>query len=939
LVRGNLRDVEIDSIRKAPASRNINGYFEATTRGGLLELSSPSGLAIWYPTAYDDYMEHGSVTGRVDWLLDKEVGALKLNSGPLAISGEDGQGVAYLALNIPFNRAEGAGDMYLQVGVRDSHSRYRHQYIPRTLKPELAKWLDDAIGDAVVNEMGFIWRGSLAKTEQEKRSLQLYFNVESADLAFQSDWPALKNADAIVTVDGGAAEGTVTAGVLKDLNVQSASFRLVQSTPEKPLHVRVEGDVRGDASEALAFLLASPVSNRILALSEWRSGGDLSATVDLEIPLIGGYEPRILVRATANNGELSDPSETLVLDRINTDLVYDSQRGGLFADRFSARLWGDSSVRGALATDDQGIRISSSSKVSAKTLERIFQWPLDPLITGTALVSSDIRIPADGSPVTLKLDSDMAGLSSTLPAPFGKTSDSKLPAHLSLTFGEQWQYDFTLSQEEISSHLTGVLRTVDGKLASGIITLGGDEGEGGVPAGEEKVEGEQADDGQLKVLGHLDRVDLNQWMPVFKHFAENAAQSGNFAPDLSLAVDEFTVGSMAMTAVQLSGGRGAQDEAVDWVFDFTSDIADGSLLLPSDEAGLLPVSLSLHRLTIETDQKSDIEETDEPDVDELSVEAVPPVAAVEESDESDVMIESDVVESSRLASINPGDLPTLNFSVERLEYGDKIFGPLSLNVRPYDSGSSSGVRFERIEGQLGGFEIVSEQVNSSVLDWRVEDGVVTSRFEGVVETGNLGKVMEFWGYPKALESKSANFIAELGWSGAPDQFSLENLDGLITLGIQDGKFNRTSGSAADAMMRMVGLFNFANWVRRLRLDFSDVLGSGMSFDEMTGGLRFSRGQLAFDDPIEVKLPSGRMRLSGTANLVDESLDANLVMTVPVATNLPWIAALAGGLPAAAGVYLTSKVFEKEVDKLSSFNYSLKGDWADPEIRVEKIFSD
>ncbi|HCO59817.1 MAG TPA: hypothetical protein DIT58_06445 [Porticoccaceae bacterium] len=73
--------------------------------------------------------------------------------------------------------------------------------------------------------------------------------------------------------------------------------------------------------------------------------------------------------------------------------------------------------------------------------------------------------------------------------------------------------------------------------------------------------------------------------------------------------------------------------------------------------------------------------------------------------------------------------------------------------------------------------------------------------------------------------------------------------------------------------------------------------------------------------------------------MDETLDTHMVATLPVGTNLPWIAALVGGLPAAAGVYLTSKIFEDEVDRVSSFSYRITGPWSEPEVQVDKVFSD
>jgi uncharacterized protein YhdP len=46
----------------------------------------------------------------------------------------------------------------------------------------------------------------------------------------------------------------------------------------------------------------------------------------------------------------------------------------------------------------------------------------------------------------------------------------------------------------------------------------------------------------------------------------------------------------------------------------------------------------------------------------------------------------------------------------------------------------------------------------------------------------------------------------------------------------------------------------------------------------------------------------------------------------------------GGLPAAAGVYVTSKLVEKQVDRLSSISYKVSGPWDDVEVAVDRIFA-
>jgi uncharacterized protein YhdP len=57
----------------------------------------------------------------------------------------------------------------------------------------------------------------------------------------------------------------------------------------------------------------------------------------------------------------------------------------------------------------------------------------------------------------------------------------------------------------------------------------------------------------------------------------------------------------------------------------------------------------------------------------------------------------------------------------------------------------------------------------------------------------------------------------------------------------------------------------------------------------------------------------------------------------VASNLPWVAVLTGGLPVAAGVYIASKVFEDELDRLSSAVYIIDGSLAEPDVRFDRLF--
>jgi uncharacterized protein YhdP len=69
----------------------------------------------------------------------------------------------------------------------------------------------------------------------------------------------------------------------------------------------------------------------------------------------------------------------------------------------------------------------------------------------------------------------------------------------------------------------------------------------------------------------------------------------------------------------------------------------------------------------------------------------------------------------------------------------------------------------------------------------------------------------------------------------------------------------------------------------------------------------------------------------------EQLDMTMGVTLPLASNLPWIVALAAGLPTAAGVYIISKVLDKQVDQISSAVYKVTGSFTDPQIKFDSLF--
>src|SRR5690606_5048349 len=229
------------------------------------------------------------------------------------------------------------------------------------------------------------------------------------------------------------------------------------------------------------------------------------------------------------------------------------------------------------------------------------------------------------------------------------------------------------------------------------------------------------------------------------------------------------------------------------------------------------------------------------------------------------------------------------------------------------------------------------QTPGAQLIWKKDDSREQTRFVGQLSAENMADVLQQWGVTDFIESQTARYQVDLTWPGAPQHFSIAELKGDVELSLQNGRFKRNSGTGSEGLLRLFGLVNFDTLARRLRLDFSDLYKSGLAYDQLQGKVTFDNGKLSFTEPLQVDSPSSRLQMVGSIHLLDETIDTRLIATLPVAGNLTFLAALATGLPAAAGVYVISKIFQKQVDQATSISYRIRGSWDEPEIKFDRLF--
>ena len=870
MLKANLRDAGISAYLGAPAASGVDGYVETSIQDGILALNSRD-ASIHFEKLFASPIDVEQVAGTLGWSWDPERKLLSLTSSLLQADSPAGQIKGQFYLHQPLVRSEEAPQLFLQMGVLNSHSRYRKQFVPTVLNANLSDWLDRALDNISVSEAGIIYRGSVRKGQDQQRTIQLHLAANGERLIYHPEWPALEDFTGRLLYHGGQLEGQIGSGRMGDMVVSNGQLSM-DAAGDQRLHIRANGAT--NAEQTFQLLSRSPLQARIKGLQDWQLGGDVSASVDLEVPLKGDWQKgRYQVVADVTGGEMAQPEYQLHIDQIAGRVHFDLKRG-LYGDNLKGKLWG-MPASANLATVNERLQLTVKGALQPERLASHFEVDINPQIQGEGRYSAVVTLPDqdDQQPGTITVNSGLEGIAIDLPEPFGKLAAHETPLEVKLTLdevadieasyglsvraGAQWQ------GKSLQRGYLGVNRS-DLKLpTSRVLLLAADIGAVNLV------------DWQSSVLTLFDSPEGDG----------DGAATGRWLPPtaIDVRVGELGVSALTLENAHLSGS-------------LVGSVLRTTLESP-EAAGKMNIPLDNKRAMVIT-------------LDHLKLPTLSQTGA------------------AGAADFDPRTLRSMEFSVDKLSMGERELGSVAFTLQASDQ----GLDISELSADVLGF---NAQGN---FHWGFDGEQHSSSYTGTLQSTAIDQVLENFGLEPIIESETAVFQNELNWSGRPWEFDHNNVSGQMTFTLADGTIKQAKGGA-NAFMRVVGLFNFSTWLRRLKLDFSDVFAKGLSYDRINGSLIFDNGYLRFPEPIVAKGPSGTMKMYGNIDMLNEQLNTQLVATLPVGSNLPWVTALAVNLPAAAGAWLLSKVFKKQVNKLSSLSYKIHGSWDDPEFEIEKVFSD
>lgn len=743
-------------------------------------------------------------------------------------------------------------------------------YWPRDLlKDRVVTWLQNGIVAGDLERGRLQIHGDMDDWPFDDGSgrFEAVFEVEGADIAYFEGWP---QANGVTGTARFVNSGMDIQGNIVDIGgVVASGVRARVDDFRDPL-LRVEYQSRSELPALIGFLRQSPVGSRIGAeLSEYSFEGPANTSGVLTVPLRQAAEGVELdASLTLDGNSFEAPELGFALAGISGELAYDET--GIEGEALESRYLDKPahlSIRAGTETPTSG-----QGRLVA---ELAGEFEVGDVVPGQLLETWPPLARISGSSEwRARLETGPRDSTEAQSVTLTLTSMLEgvtvpLPAPLDKSADAAWPLT-------LSVPLAGDRRNLRLSLADrfGMALSLGQGWSSPVSAAITLGGGpvELPAPGLFSIGGEVETVDLDGWVRLIIDQARAGRGLGG------LALETGTLGAAEMRFLD----RRFEDVALSFstaedalAATFAADTIDGTINYSGMGGGSQSLSGEFERLVLDQPLTSGME-----------------------------------------MNVDPSGLPALHLYARAFRYSGVELGETRIEAYP----TSEGFHFEKVE---------AESPNMSVRasgDWALQDGVHRSSFDIDMASESLGDFLRHLDIASPLEGGQTLVHFDVWWEGSPGQFRLAALNGEVEFNVNTGVISNANPGGG----RLLGLLSVQSLPRRLALDFRDVFDSGFAFDEASGSFTMLNGSARTED-VTLKSSAANISFSGTTDLVARQYDQLITVRPGIGNTLPVIGAIAGGPGGAAAGLALQGLLHDELGEASQVQYTLTGDWDEPEI--------
>ncbi|QUJ67130.1 TIGR02099 family protein [Photobacterium sp. GJ3] len=775
---------------------------------------------------------------------------------------------------------------YGEAAVKDAGAAWR--YLPRpALGQELTDYLSAAIRGGESDHAQLLWYGDLPDFPyaQHAGNFEVRVPIRQGRFSFDTAWPELteldldlvfKNDRMLLNASHAKTKAVIAEKVRGEARLHSDG------------HLKLNFDVGAEGAQVRDYMMATPLVDSVgAALTAVNVQGPVSARIALDIPFSG--EPaHVSGEAVLENNQVTIESLSLPLSQVKGRIEFQDDQ--ITASGVSAYWLGQPlnvSFDGANADSGYEVDVDLNGVWQIPSLQQRLRDPLLAQVTGSSAWHGKVGVVLHDTGLNYQvlIQAPLARIRSQLPYPLAVLPGSGTHAVLTAA-GNTTRLEASLTvpdaQYQAELQLEPKLRIARSELSVG-----------------------RAERRRLPAKGHGVRIqapmlDIDAWDRLVQQMFQQASDQSDpliqwpLPTRVNARVQQLKLAGLNWHDLELA----VRKQPTQWHAVLGSREASGELTWPDYQ----PLKVNLEQLHLNLPEGEKPLEPIAAHKKYVPQMSIPPVTDFDRNmmtymPQMDVQVKDLWLQGYRLGSLS-GRL--------RREAQTLVLEELELN---------SGTTSLSLDGH-----------------WTMNDYQNETQVAFDIAGEDSSELMGRLGVSGGIQDARFKSYASIQWQGAPWSMHRETLTGEMKTETGKGVIRDVGGAG-----RILGLFSLDSIIRKMQLDFTGVFDDGLAFDYIRGSGRIENGRFETDD-VEMKALAGDMYIQGSANLVNETVNARVKFVPDLTSGIPVLTAFAVAPQTAIVVFAISTALSPVVDVFTQINYVVSGPIDAPTVTEQSRFT-
>ena len=936
--------------------QHLSGQIDANERGGKFSLNSKNS-SVELPGIFSNpQLSFDSLLTQLNWQFKtiKKKQKLYLSIDKLHFSNADiSQG--QLAGKYTFD-GQGPGEVDFKGQFATAQLAAVSKYLPSVLDKDVRTYFQYALLKGAGKQVTFALAGKLADFPFAKKEGVFRITVPFENASFdptpqqahfspQERWPVFRDIYGKAFFENQSLRLEIDKASLYQARLSNVTGKISDLAHAE---LDINGRAQGPAQDFIRYINASPLNDWLGKVTEEASAqGQGQLALKLLLPLSGKNKTRLqgtyqfqgntvrlfqaLPAFSKLQGQLKFSEQAFMLDKMSGQFL----GGPIYAE--GGRLPGDTTnnlhlkFRGSVLADK--LHLLSDIEQDEKMIAQY--------IAGKAAYNASFNI-IDKKP-EFTIQSNLAGLSVKLPAPFGKPEETNMPARLtweplhssSRPLSTDAESNFAGAKYQLGLlwgpvHMELVQQHIQDKWT---VLHGGIGVNQPVP---------RSSSGIIANI-HLPTLDLDAWRSLLSEFQAQEApkipparqknsetSSPTMPPKSTVALESYIPNQVRLNAniikagarewknINLVAQRKHLQGQESWQAHIRSDNIQGELNWRlGNNTKSSQIQARFAKLAIPAEIQNTVAQRDK---------------AKEKA------LTQNLIEVAEKA---PEYLPDMDVKVEQLIVNKKTVGEIQLLAHNSLSYTKAPVwTLDKLELKHPS-ALLTAQGSWSIprLLTRGSAGIKTTeaqmqrstsiQFKGDIK--DAGVWLSSLGFENTVSGGEGTISGSARWQGSPNAIHYESLSGDVNMLLTKGQLLKVEPGAA----KLLGIFSLENLSRILFLDFRSLLGKGLAFEKIQVDANVNKG-IAHIKDFSLVSPMATISVQGETNIVSETQKLDVSVHPKINLGSASLAFAVVNPVVGLGSFVTQWFLGREFSKGLVQKYTVGGSWAHPEIKKIEV---